>query len=184
MIIGLSGKAGAGKDTVAGFLVWNHQFESIALADPMKKFCKEMFGFSREQLWGPSSARNAVDPRYGISPREALQKLGTEWGRACYENVWVDYAMKQAQFRLHSIACSGVVITDVRFKNEYDAIKKAGGRVWRIIRPSSGLEGAAAAHASENDLTDDMEYDKVIDNTGESLEALAKTVKDTIEGRR
>ena len=96
MIIGLSGLAGSGKTTVANMLVKNHVFEAISLADPMKRFCKEMFGFSDEQLYGPSSARNAIDPRYGKSPRVALQHLGTEWGRAFHENVWVDYAMREA----------------------------------------------------------------------------------------
>jgi hypothetical protein len=47
----------------------------------------------------------------------------------------------------------GVVISDVRFKNEVDAIFKAGGSVWRIERPGAGLQGVAAKHVSETEQT-------------------------------
>lgn len=123
-----------------------------------------------------------------LSPRVALQTLGTDWGRACYEDVWVDYVMRVCRF-LQSGRCgysrakgvfdisdlvdaglvvpkTDVVISDVRFRNEVDAIK-AGGCVFRIVRPSAdgvvGLEG----HASEEEqktLPDDV-FDGVIDNS-------------------
>lgn len=63
-IILLVGQAGSGKDTVAGFMVKNHNAISIAQADPMKRLSKILFGFTEEQLWGPSDCRNAVDPRF------------------------------------------------------------------------------------------------------------------------
>ena len=129
MIIGLCGQAGAGKDTVADFLVKNHSFVKVALADVLKRAAKEFFDFSDEQLWGPSSERNKPDPRYRrkplqsrglfqqsveevqdigdqesfgvtdglyLTPRHALQQLGTEFGRACYSDVWVNYALRVA----------------------------------------------------------------------------------------
>ncbi len=98
--MGLAGYAGSGKSTVARMLVNLHSFEEISFAEPMKAFCREVLGFSRDQLWGPSSLRDAIDPRYGKSPREALQQLGTEWGRAYHENVWVDCALRAARERL------------------------------------------------------------------------------------
>ncbi len=189
MIIGLSGVAGSGKDTVGKFLVQDCCFESMALADPMKRFCKEMFGWDDERLYGPSSARNAPDetrPRPDgtfLTARYALQQLGTEWGRDCYENVWVDYAIRKARERLAFYRSDGVVITDVRFKNERDAIWKAGGKVWRIVRPGAGLIGAAASHVSETELTDDMAYDRVINNNDGPLEDLRARVIRAIGGR-
>lgn len=74
MIIGISGLAGSGKDTAADFLVKNHGFTKTFFATPIKDFCEMVFHFSREQLWGPSSARNAEDLRYRSS--EAWQ---TAW---------------------------------------------------------------------------------------------------------
>lgn len=180
MIIGLAGYAGSGKSTVARFLVEHHAFEEISFAEPMKVFCREVLGFSRDQLWGPSSLRDAIDPRYGKSPREALQQIGTEWGRAFYQDIWVDCALRTARERLSFSRSVGVVFSDVRFENELDAIQAAGGSVWRVVRP--GL-GAAGGHASENNLTDRSGYNRIIDNQGGSLEDLAALVARAISGK-
>lgn len=204
MLIGLSGKAGAGKDTVADFLTKSHRFTKVAMADPMKRFCMDVFGFSFDQCWGPSESRNAPDPRYlrglvprtHLSPRYALQKLGSEWGRDCYEDVWVDYAIGMAKVLLNAPASTsysperglrthltakgastitrGVVVPDCRFQNEFKAIKQAGGTLVRIVRPAAGLNGTAGAHVSETeqDGVPDAAFDFVIRNTG-TLEDLA-----------
>jgi hypothetical protein len=132
-----------------------------------------------------------------LTPRYALQKLGTEWGRDCYGNVWVDYALRvaktlledpnfnylysqklgvhdrQPHVRSQGRPYSGVVISDVRFRNEIDAIHACGGIVIRMMR-GSGLEGAAAHHVSETEQQsiDDSELDHIIDNREYSLEQL------------
>lgn len=184
MIVGLSGYAGAGKSTVAGMLVKSHCFEEMALAAPMKRFCQEVLGFSREQLYGPSALRNAIDPRYGKAPREALQKLGTEWGRTFHEDIWVNCTLRAAIDRMSSTRCEGVVISDIRFKNERNAIKRRGGQIWRIVRAEAGLSGSAGEHPSETELTDSPEgYDRIIDNKGGSLEDLAALVAKVMSGR-
>lgn len=67
MIIGICGVAGAGKDTAADHLVRAHQATKLGLADPLKRYCYDAYGFSADQLWGPSSARSRPDERY---PRE------------------------------------------------------------------------------------------------------------------
>ena len=61
-LIAVTGLAGSGKDTVANALV-PYGGVSIAFADPLKRFAKDVLGFSEEALWGPSEARNVVDPR-------------------------------------------------------------------------------------------------------------------------
>ncbi len=197
MIIGLSGQAGVGKDTVADVLVARCGFAKVSLADPMKRFCEQVYGFTRDELWGPSPMRNR--PRVdigGLTARRALQTLGTEWGRACFENTWIAIALRTASTLLRPALegdapwlyspsmgsylgpefgppVRGVVIPDIRFANECEAIKAAGGKVIRITRPVPGLEGAAAQHASELEqqgMSDDA-FDGVIQNEG-SLESL------------
>lgn len=64
MLIGISGVAGAGKDTCADFLVRKENFVKVSLADPIKRAARDIFAFSEEQLWGPSAMRNASDERY------------------------------------------------------------------------------------------------------------------------
>lgn len=66
------GQAGSGKDTVASFLVKNHGGATIAQADPMKRLGSLAFGFSDDQLWGPSESRNAPDNRF-LDPAEWLR---------------------------------------------------------------------------------------------------------------
>lgn len=170
-IIAISGKAGAGKDTVADYLVREKGYVKIGLADPMKRFCKEIFGFSDDQLWGPSELRNGSDERFPrtaknehepwhLTPRYALQQLGCEWGRDCYQDVWIDYALRVAERLLREtpdveysgstglvsvISCManrpalGVVISDARFRNELAAVRAAGGQLWRKKGPYPAL---------------------------------------------
>jgi hypothetical protein len=63
-LIVLSGEAGAGKDSVADILVDSHGYEKFSLSTEMKVFCGKVFGFSDDQLYGPSNFRNAPDPRW------------------------------------------------------------------------------------------------------------------------
>lgn len=226
LILGLSGLAGCGKDYTANVLVERYGFVKVAFADPLKRICREVFDFSEEQLWGPSQKRNEMDLRYlrghhvlgddgtscakcglayskenalrpcALTPRYALQHLGTEWGRHCYENVWVGYALRVSKLLISDVhhlydskeglqQCScrsddrylthpegtpfppGVVIPDVRFKNELDALHNAGAKVVRIYRDQrTTLTGAQAAHASEAEQQEipDSEFDYVFHN--------------------
>lgn len=58
----LSGDAGVGKDSVADVLVASHNFQKFSLADDMKSFAMSVFGFTYDQLYGPSTLRNEPDP--------------------------------------------------------------------------------------------------------------------------
>lgn len=171
-LIAIMGQAGSGKDTAAQVICdLVRGAETIAFADPLKKFCKLAFDFSDEQLWGPSEARNAPDPRYTredgepLTPRYALQTLGTEWGRHCYPDVWVDCGIRTAASVIQ-LGCPLVLITDCRFTNEAKIVKAQGGLVWRIERPelSQGLDAAAQAHSSETQQQSE-EMDALVDLT-------------------
>ncbi len=198
MIVGLSGLAGSGKDTVADILVRDHGFAKIAFADPMKRAVHDWFDWNAARLWGPSENRNAPDATYGgLTARKALQFLGTEIGRELYKDVWVEYGLRVAK-RLMAYVCyryspergvyeisdgteanspKGVAISDVRFVNEFQPIQKAGGKVIRIVRTGAGLNGAAGLHASEMEQFSipDNSFDAVLVNDG-TLEELAEKV--------
>jgi hypothetical protein len=93
--------------------------------------------------------------------RRLLQRLGTESIREYYgDDIWVNRGLKSAA------AVNGpVVITDVRFPNEADAIKRAGGVLIRITRPDRDTS-RDASHASETHI-DTLPVDMVIANDAE-----------------
>lgn len=200
-IIGVCGSAGSGKSAVADILARECGFVAIALADPLKRFCAEAWEWDPRALWGESHRRNEPDTRYRmasgefLTPRRALQVLGTEFGRTMDPDVWVRLALRMAAevesgwvyqpnlgvpkgFRYASIP-AGVVIPDVRFRNEVDAINRAGGKVWKVVRDGAGLEGEAGLHASEQELRriPDSEFAAVLDNNGTLEELRAKVLE-------
>jgi hypothetical protein len=213
MIIGLSGQAHAGKDTVADFLVEHHGFVKIALADPIKRAAMEWWDFTEEQLWGdlkeepdqryPAEWRRAAegsgahDFQGFLTPRHALQQIGTEVARRIDPDVWVRITMRIADQLLTPIKVEGtdawrnyhrtkgitnfydlgpvkgVAISDCRFENEFKAVKENGTLV-RIKRPKAGLEGEQAQHQSEAEQREfpDEYFDHIIDNDGDTLHNL------------
>jgi hypothetical protein len=147
-----------------------------------------------------------TEPCY-LTPRYALQQLGTGWGRDCWGDTWVAVTLRDARLLLgmdKSDAVSGywydrklglqdnfktkripnfvpgVILTDVRYLNEIRAIKAVGGKVVRVRRPGAGLQGGAGQHSSETEQASipDSEFDAVIIND-ESLDALHSKVHHT-----
>lgn len=169
MLIGLVGKARSGKDTVAGLLVQNFDdgFEQFAFADVMKDVVALKFGIARCHCDGIDEDgsvfdREAIHPFWGISTREMLQKEGTEATREVY---CPDFWLRRMEIQLEDSQSVNVVISDVRFPNEVDFIKKAGGHVIGITRP--GVPNVSA-HKSERMASEDLGTvaDYVVGNDG------------------
>lgn len=186
------GKAGSGKDTIADMLA-ERGFVRVAFADEIKRACMRWWGFTREQMFGPSERRAEMPPSgRGPTGRKAGQHVGTEVARALDEMLWSEVALEVAQFlttpvpRILNVGFCydpatgievvpgriapprGVVIPDVRFKNEMRVIAEAGGMLVRVKRPGAGLKGEAARHPSEleQDSIPDSSFHAVIDNDG------------------
>ena len=163
LLIGLTGLAGSGKDTVRSLLEQDHDFDGIAFADPIR----DMLGVLLDSMEIPRDWMIERDlkeqdiPSLGVSYRKMAQALGTEWGRALNSNLWLDIAAEKIRV-CQQYGNPGVVISDVRFVNEAQWIKSKGGVIWRILRP--GVE-PVRAHISEQ-LAAELPYDYVIDNRG------------------
>ena len=140
-IIGLTGWIGAGKDTVAEYLVAEHNFRRESWAGSLKDAVSSIFGWDREMLEGLTSEdrakREVVDSWWAdrlnmpkLSPRWVLQQWGTEVGRqAFHDEIWIASLENKIRNTKHSI-----VISDCRFPNEIETIQKLGGEVWWVVR--------------------------------------------------
>lgn len=163
LLIGLTGYAGSGKDTVREVLESKHGIDGLAFADPIRDMLTALFdtcGVDPEWMTKRELKEQDI-PQIGASYRKLAQLLGTEWGRAIHSDFWLKIAAAKIAM-YNEFDSLGSVISDVRFPNEAAWIKGNGGVIWKIIRP--GVE-PVRAHASE-DLIAGLPYDYVIDNRG------------------
>jgi len=157
MLIGLVGKAGSGKDTVADHLVEKHGFIKASFAAPLKRVVGDLFDMTPEQL-NDQDKKEVLDRRYGFTPRWLLQHFGTEVCRKLYPNIWVDYLMrsyakdKEQALSIRRAVVPRWVVSDTRFLNEAKAIREAGGVVWRVVCLNNPKDlGEDSSHASEKE---------------------------------
>ena len=144
-IVAFSAKAGSGKTTASELLTKVHGYKRYAFADPLKSVCKHLYLLSQEQLYGDQ--KEVVDPRWGMSPRQILQRVGTDIVR---QHIGIDHWVKLFREWFKSLGGdTRVVIDDVRFKEEADVVRELGGVVISIVR--DGLDDVGdAGHASES----------------------------------
>jgi len=153
MIIGLAGRAGSGKSTCANFLE-SKGFKKDAYAKIMKEAVAVMFGVPLSTLLGDITVKSQVDPYWDMTYRHMLQQFGTEACRKTFGgDVWEKALWRQYTYPLMRPA-EGLVIEDVRFPNEAEAIRHRGGFVIEIVRPSTITKKKwwQREHASERPL--------------------------------
>lgn len=177
-------KPGAGKDTVADILIKNHGFEKQSFGALVKE---EIALFQRlgippeampHHLWLWWNAKKCHPYSTYAKPtdeieRELMQWWGTDWRREENPDYWVEMLFKFGASQLPEL----LVINDVRFENEFDRIRKIGGRIIAVTCPYSryGYTERITTHPSEG-LIERMgseQFDFHINNSGtiEDLEA-------------
>lgn len=204
VLIGLAAnRPGSGKTTVAQALMHRAGFVRLPLADPLKRIGTAILTEAglceldaRRYLYVD---RQAVIPRLNVTGRHLLQTLGTDWGRRCisdrlWTNLWrrsLDEVVRVANRRG---VFQGVVVDDVRFRDEADLIRRLGGQMWMIERPRSQQESRQelrrrlrpslllrpwmllmSQHASEGGLKRYRHFDARIRNDGTIHELLQQT---------
>lgn len=178
-VIGLTGVARAGKDTVAGIVVEELNESGLdakreGFADKLKISAALALGWSGDDLvalmddlkvggYVESGLDDTVTGGARISGREFLQRYGTEAHRDLFgDGFWVDALLPLRRWSVGygGIAaepdrddCDVLVVPDVRFDNEAQRILKYEGVIWRVSRPGIG---AANGHASESGIADEL----------------------------
>ena len=195
MIIGVSGKAQSGKDTVSKMIAYTIWYYNCS--QRLQPFSLEHYNNTYEKFddvidftyWYKTSFANKLkqclsdilnvsiskfeDNEFkksevewlGITVRELLQKFGTAIRNEVSDDFWVKACLNNLEKE------DDYLITDVRFKSEAKGIKDLEGIIVRVNREGAG----AGNHISEIDL-DDYSFDYVINNDG-SMEDLLLKVK-------
>lgn len=173
-LIGICGKARAGKDTIARYLFETHGFTRIAFADPVKQAAQHIFGLTHSQTWD-DNLKSTVIPYWNMTPRQMFQKLGTDATHPIFgRDVWMKrWFMHYAQLE----QTDHIVVPDVRYDLELAGIRQLGGSII-TVRRGEGLDGAEGQHISENGLS--MAPDCIIENDG-SLTDLYNSIDAVLE---
>lgn len=157
MIIGLVGQKRVGKTSFSDYLKTKYNFLDIAFADPIKEGIKIMFDLTDEQVNG--NLKEVIDDRWGFTPREFLQIIGTD---ACRKLIDDDIWIKRLKIELDKQKKSNIVISDIRFPNEAKEVKKMGGILIKITNSNIQLT-KSSLHISEQ-LIEQINYDYHIEN--------------------
>jgi hypothetical protein len=163
-LLGLVGRKRSGKDTIARHL---HGFTRVAFADALKAAAydadpvisaggRDGFRMIRlAQLVDLVGWEDAKDSYPDVVTY--LQNFGVSMRDNTDPDIWIKTAMRKATALLNDGA--DVVITDVRFQNEVEAVRDLGGVVGRVTRPGAPSYGANSGHVSEQVEALDVDFD-------------------------
>ena len=185
VIFPISGQKRAGKDTISDYIKGQVMASRVSFAEPVRDVCRAYFGWDDEWLLGKH--KEDVDPYWGISPRQAMQYLGTEVGRVGIaenypefksitgDNIWIKSAKKNIRAKSSKEYVSNYgkinafIIPDMRFLNEYDAMKEMEKEGYKVITIGVRRDGLPSdSHASETEIRYCVEKcDFIIDNNKE-----------------
>jgi phosphomevalonate kinase len=161
-IIALSGKAGVGKDYIAQCLDKHTVVKTliVSFADQIKMDCIVRRNLSFDNVY------NCKDEK----SREVLQQYGTEEGRDVYgKDMWCEYLENWMNIHYERNHIKLFIITDCRFRNEIDWVRKMNGYVIRVIASDRGcatMKNGLENHVSEIELDEviNSEFDMILNN--------------------
>jgi len=150
MIIGICGHKGSGKDYLANILKEYTGFKVVHFADPIKDILCDLFKITKDEL---NELKDSEDLKIlGTNMRSILQTFGTNIMQTfCGKRIWVDLVLKE----------DNLIIADVRFQHEVDAILEKGGFIIKLDSP------CLDSHISESgiDKIPDSCFKYIFDNT-------------------
>jgi hypothetical protein len=155
-IVGLGYKKGVGKSTLAKFITTyvrctrpDINIKELSFAAKLKDICYQIYrwtGLRHGQHYeNHRDEKEIVLPAIGLSPRDIWIQVGNKF-REVYGTTWIDFALK-------GVNADILIITDVRFRNEAEAIRKKDGMLIEITRPNI-LQGTDPAEVDLDTWTD------------------------------
>ena len=136
-----------GKDSACNYYIKKYGGDKFSFAKPLYDilyYAQEVAGFPKQK------------------DRKFLQWVGTEWARQNNDRVWINKLLFETNNYEMTNKGENIYVSDVRFKNEFSALKKNNWILVKITRDIRNNEN----HQSENDLVDETRWDYVIQNDG------------------
>lgn len=191
MIIGLCGIQGSGKDTVGSILINEHNFIKLSFAGTLKDTVAVLFSWPRDMLEGATEEsriwRETIDPFWAektgmndFTPRKALQYIGTDLLRdhLC-KDIWSAIVENKINMLIKENPKINIVITDCRFTNEFNMLKKFNQcQIIRIDRDTKTKLIQSQSHSSEIEWLN-YSFDNIISNNG-TIDDLKDQIKNLI----
>ena len=173
MIIGLKGLKNSGKDTVAAYLIKQHNFERRAFADPLKRSVAALLDIPYHEIdkwkndpnvWVSVHTVGPYDEFSTLTFRQFLQRMGDEASKQVWwDTFWDDLTLPIDGF-YHG---KKIVITDCRFESNARRINICGGYVVQLRRPGFEVQDP---HRGEELFPDKMvDYTLMNDGTLDDL---------------
>lgn len=158
MNIGICGKAGTGKTVVADHLIKKYNYKRHSIADEVKRIAARLFKMKKKD-------------------RKLLQDIGFKM-REIRPSVWIDFLIDQIKGK------DKIVVDDIRYPNEYQALKKEGFKIIRVVADReicierlSERDGTAAIERLDDEsetAMDDVRIENVLDGNLPLEEMLAQ----------
>lgn len=181
-LIGLTGSAGSGKDTIADILIDRWDFVRIKVAEPLRAECAWALATGEAPLNAPEDIRHILSLGAAVdvyakptSPeaRRLLQYWGADYRRAQNQDYWIEKLVDS----IIGLTEINLVVTDIRFHNEAQSVIDLSGSIWQVQRPTTLLTGETANHKSEMFCKSDWPWDAVIINDGSLKDLEDKVIR-------
>lgn len=128
-IIGITGKSRYGKDTTGKIIIELFEnYQIVKFAQPIKNALKELYDFTYDQL--ETDLKEQIDIRYNITPRQAMEEM-----TMCYIKKHGDLFFSNKIYnKIDNGELKNIIITDVRYPEDFKSIKKRGGIIIKIVK--------------------------------------------------
>lgn len=195
ILIGISGAAGSGKDTIADYIAETYAtVYAESFAGPLKRAASEAFGIPLHHFHEPAH-KEVPNPYWNVSPRQIAQFVGTEMFRdvlwkllpEIQSNFWIKRLegyltgnLNRPGYDPEYEAGDVIIIPDVRFQNEYNWLVRNGGKLIQLYREGATGEVGIPNHPSEQGIVVDPFNTYTIHNN-DTIEVLHEKVEHALE---
>jgi hypothetical protein len=173
LLFGICGYKGSGKSSLAR-AIKDHIAASesgsaliVSFAQPIRGLCRDIFELSTNEMTSRELKEEKLHRWPFMSPREIMQKVGTECFRDHFPGVWTQLWRRRA---VRYLTEGWTVITpDYRFLDEAGVLRAEGAKLIRVDRLGCQPDG----HESESQV-ERLPHDIVVYNSQDSVEAFQK----------